>query len=363
MSYSLKASSRFTKPVIVGLSIFVAALVIGGFLVSVNWYYQQQLDPVSQSETTQLFEVATGDSTQAVAVKLEEAGLIRASWAFSWYMRTQGLRGDLQAGTYAIKPNQSVQEIARIITAQDEGERMTVTILPERRLDQVRDDLINAGFSPDEVDTALESEQYVDHPALSDKPSHASLEGYLYPETFHIDETTSAQDVIELSLDEMANRLTPDVRQAIEDRGLTVHEGIILASIVEREVTEENPQDRPQVAQVFYRRISEGVRLESNATWRYGAVMDGLDPSEHPNYDSPYNTYRYDGLTPSPISNVSESSISAVANPADTNYLYFVSDDGCMEPGEPCTNYFSETLEEHETKVQRYCPVRCAAPH
>ena len=359
MSYSLRRSTRLTKPVIIGLSVVAVLVVIGSFFVGANWYYQQQLLPVSQSDTTEQIEIGSGDSTQAVAEKLEEAGLIRASWAFSWYMRTQGLRGDLQAGTYAISPKQSVEDIARIITAQDEGERMTVTILPERRLDQIRDDLINAGFTPNEVDAAMESEQHEDHPALSDKPSGANLEGYLYPETFHIDETTTAEDIVELSLDEMANYLSSEVRQAIENQGLTVHEGIILASIIEREVSDENPQDRPQVAQVFYTRLEEGMRLESDITADYGAVLDGVDPSENPGHPSSYNTYQNDGLPPTPISNISQGSIDAVISPADTEYLYFVSGDDCLESEGTCTNHFSYTLEEHEQNIEQYCSIRC----
>ncbi len=363
MSYSIKSNNGYAKWQVTLIAIVVVLLLIGTASFLAHRYYQQQLDPVSANQSTELFEIATGDGAQAIAERLEADGLIRASWAFSWYMRTQGLRGDIQAGTYAISPNLSIPQIAATITGQTRAEAQSVTILPERRLDQIRADLINAGFIPEEVDEALDAQQYSDHPALADKPADASLEGYLYPETFSITEMTTAQEVIEQSLDEMASRLSPSVRDQIRSNGLTVHEGIILASVVEREVSQEDPEDRAKVAQVFYSRLTEDIRLESNATARYGAVLAGLDPDEHPSYNSPYNTYRYDGLPPSPISNVSESSILAVAQPADTEYLYFVSADDCLDPETPCTNYFSTTLAEHEAKVQQYCPVRCSRPH
>ncbi len=364
MSYSLKSSSGLSKPLVILLSTIGIVLILGAALFGAQRYYQQQLEPVTTSEDVRLFEISAGDSAQTVANKLEEAGLIRAAWAFSWHLRSEGLRGDIRAGTYAISPSQPVSEIAAIITGQTESDTLTITILPERRIDQIQVALINEGFSPEEVEAAFDPALYQDHPALADKPATASLEGYLYPETFRIEETTTVQEIIEWSLDEMATRLTPDIREGIKGQGLTVHEGIILASIVEREVSNKNPDDRPQVAQVFYSRLAEGVRLESNATARYGAVLAGLDPNEHPTYNSEYNTYRNDGLPPSPISNVSESSLQAVAQPADTNYLYFVSADGCLpDIDEPCVNYFSTTLQQHEQNVQQYCPIRCSQPH
>ena len=127
-----------------------------------------------------------------------------------------------------------------------------------------------------------------------------------------------------------------------------MHQGITLASIIEREAS--TPEDRSRVAQVFYRRISEGRRLQSDATALYGAALNGAEPSAH--YESAYNTYSHDGLPPGPISNVSASSLAAVANPASTDYLYFVAgDDG--------QTYFSHTLAEHEALTQQHCTRAC----
>ena len=175
-----------------------------------------------------------------------------------------------------------------------------------------------------------------------------SLEGYLYPETFHRTATTSPEEIIKQSLDEMQKHLTPDLRAAIVRQGLTVHDGIKLASIIEQEVS--NPEDKKVVAQVFLKRLREGIALESDPTALYGAVKDGAEPSLQ--YDSPYNTYNNRGLTPTPISNVSQSSLEAVAHPANTDYLYFVAgDDG--------KTYFSRTLSEHEALTEQHCKKLC----
>ena len=136
---------------------------------------------------------------------------------------------------------------------------------------------------------------------------------------------------------------------------MTTHQAVILASIVEREVSK--PEDRAQVAQVFLKRIKMGMKLQSDATASYGAVLNGEDinnmtSSQILNYNSAYNTYLNTGLPPGPISNVSEASLKAVANPAQTDWLYFVS-------GDDKVTYFSKTLEEHEALVQQHCKTNC----
>ena len=359
MTYSIKSdkqgASRRVLPVVLAVGI--------ACIVSLSWiswrYYQQQLEPVSTDTQAVLFEIEAGAAPQSIADQLEDAGLIRASWAFSWYLRSEGIRGDIKAGTFSLEPRLSSQEIAAIITRPDDTSSL-ITIPPERRIDEIKTILINAGFDPEAVDEALDPAAHADHPALVDKPASASLEGYLYPETFQIDQGTTAIEVVQLSLNEMANRLTPDFKEAVAQQGLSVHEAITLASVVEREVTADNPQDRPQVAQVFYRRLAEEMRLESDITAYYGAALAGLNPRDHPGYHSPYNTYQNDGLPPGPISNVSDSSLEAVAQPAQTNYLYFVSGD--PDENGISTTHFSSTLDEHRRLTQLYCTEQCGLP-
>src|SRR5690606_18816245 len=119
----------------------------------------------------------------------------------------------------------------------------------------------------------------------------------------------------------------PEMREAFSAQGLSVYRAITLASIVEKEVP--LPEDRAQVAQVFLKRLNSNVKLQSDATAKYGAVLDGKDPSasQYLTYPSAYNTYENAGLPPGPISNVTESSLRAVAYPAKTDWLYFVSGD------------------------------------
>ena len=148
----------------------------------------------------------------------------------------------------------------------------------------------------------------------------------------------------------MAKQLTPDMRAAYAKQGLSTYQAIILASIVEKEVSSQS--DRNQVAQVFLSRIHNGINLESDVTVQYGALLDGVT-SNWEGYSSPYNTYENPGLPPTPISNVSHSSLEAVAYPANTSWLYFVAgDDG--------TTHFANTLAQQQANVAQYCQKSCA---
>lgn len=353
MKYSAHSLSRTKKPrrfprrVVVVVLIIVAVILAATF--AARQVYYNNLQPVNKtSEQTIDFTVEMGSSVDAIANQLQQSGLIRSSWSFVLYVNSKQARNDLQAGTYSLSPNQDVSTIVSILThglvATD-----SVTILPGQRLDQIRETLINSGFSEADVDAALDVNAYAGHPALVDKPKSASLEGYIYPETFHKTDLTTPQDIVTLSLDEMGNRLTPELRNSFAEQGLNVFEGITLASIVEKEASSYD--DRRLVAQVYLKRIRDGMGLQADPTVYYAAAIKGVEPNL--SIDSPYNTYKNLGLPPGPISNVSETSLQAAGNPADTEWLFFITgDDGKM--------YFASTFEQHEENVRLHCVEGCA---
>lgn len=339
------------KVVLIGLAIL--AVLIAGTVIGVRRYYEENLKPVSSDQNVVEVTIESGSLLPKISNTLKEKNLIRNKRVFEGYVRSNGSAQDIKAGTYEISPSYGVPEIVSILTNGKIVSKL-VTILPGSRLDQIHKTLINAGFSEDEVNAALDPASYPNHPALVDKPADASLEGYLYPESFQRDSATTAKSVVQGSLDEMQKRLTPEVREAFTRQGLSVHKAITLASIVEREVS--SASDRQQVAQVFLKRIANGMSLQSDVTAQYGAIHDGvaqdLTGAQILQHQSAYNTYIITGLPPGPISNVSESSINAVANPAKTDWLYFVAgDDG--------TTYFSKTLAEHEALTKQHCTTLC----
>lgn len=310
--------------------------------------YDAGLGPVSNSQQTQIFTVEKGSTVKIISVNLEKAHLIRSAWAFQLYVHSKELNDKLQAGTYALSPSDGTPEIVSILTNGRVATRL-VTILPGRRIDQVRADLINSGFTPKAVDNALNPANYSDLPALAYKPADVnSLEGLLWPDSFQKQPDTDPAVIIRESLVEMGQHLTPDVQAAFAAQGLTTYQGLILASIVVQEVNK--PDDQTQAAQVFLVRLKSNTAFESDATAKYGAILAGKTPSL--NFDSAYNTYLYPGLPPTPISTVNASSLAAAAHPASTNWLYFVTgDDG--------TTYFSTNLQDHEAATRQYCHKLC----
>lgn len=332
---SYKAAGRsggkhWVKILIALLLLSIIAVVIAYF--GVSKYYRDSLLPVNSQSTEEVnFTVNSGMTTAQIAESLSEKDLIRSSRAFVQYVRSNELSEKFIAGTYRIKQSMSSQEIAKVLTEGDVATDL-FTIYPGNNISQIKTLMAEkTHYSQEDIDKAFDPALYAGHPALVDLPAGASLEGFLYPDSYQFIAETTPQDIVGQSLDEMADALTPDIRAGIAKQKLSVYQGIILASIVEREVGQRGQDgqindNRAKAAQVFIKRLNSGMMLQSNAT-------DG--------YPAEYDTYTIPGLPPEPISNVSSSALEAVANPATTNYLYFVS-------GKDCITRFSETNEEHE---------------
>lgn len=327
-------------------SVLVLLLVVATLAV---WhYYEQTLMPVSASAPTQTITISTGSSPHEIADLLHDKGIIRSAWTFEAYVRRENIGGDLQAGTYSLSGSQSVPVVVAQLT-HGKVQSQLVTILPGQRLDQIEQSLMNDGFSKADVDAALQPAQYEGNAALVDKPAGNSLEGYLYPDSFARTSNTSPSTIIQESIAEMQSHLTPSIRAAFASEGLSTYQGITLASVVEQEVN--TPSDRAQAAQVFLKRIKTGMPLGSDVTAMYGSRLAGHGTSL--TYDSPYNTLIHKGLPPTPISNVDASALQAVAHPANTDWLYFVT-------GDNGTTYFSKTLQEHQQQTTQYCHKLCS---
>ena len=335
------------KRILLAAGVLAAVLVVATLVI---WrYYEQTLKPVSATAPAQTITIDSGASPRGIADLLHGKRIIRSSWTFQTYVRHEGVGSDLQAGTYSLSGSQSVQDIVAQLTHGKVQSRL-VTILPGQRLDQIKQSLINDGFSKADVEAALQPAQYEGNAALVDKPAGNSLEGYLYPDSFERTSATSAKTIVEESIKEMQDHLTPSIRAAFAGEGLSAYQGIILASIVTKEVN--TPGDQAQAAQVFLKRISMGMPLGSDVTAMYGSLLAGQGKSL--TYDTPYNTLIHTGLPPTPISNVDNSALQAVAHPANTDWLFFVTgDDG--------VTHFSQTEQQHEQQTQQYCHKLCAS--
>ena len=346
--HAKKSRSKRVPRRIWGLIVGIIVIAIAGMFLVRHIYYVQ-LEPVSDSQKTQIFAVKQGTTVKQIADNLQTAHLIRSAWALELYVHSKELGSKLQAGTYAFSPSQGTVPIVNTMTKGKVATNL-ITILPGRRIDQVRADMINSGFAPAAVDAALMPSQYSDLPVMVFKPADVNtLEGLLWPDSFEKDANTSPSTIIHESLVEMGQHLTPELQAQFAAEGLTPYQGLIMASIVTQEVNK--PADQAQAAQVFLSRLKTGMMLGSDVTANYGAIAAGESPSL--TYDSPYNTLIHTGLPPSPISTVASSALSAVAQPASTNWLYFVTgDDG--------TTYFSTNLQDHQALTQKYCNKLCS---
>lgn len=344
------ARSMNIKRIVLWLSIAVLAVMATAIGGGYAWY-KTRISAVDPSSITLVeFTVEPGQSSSTIVANLAERGLIKSQSAFNLYLRLNSQRTGLQAGDYKLSKS---MDVATIVTELSDGrvESRNFTILPGKRLDQIKTRMLDAGFEESEIDKALDESTFSDHPINTYKPAEASLEGYIYPETFQITDNTTAVEVVRRALDETYKRITPDLEAGLQEQGLSVKDAIILASIVEKEVS--RPSDRPLVAQVFLKRLREGIELGSDVTYIYAAQVFGGRAS--PDLDNPYNTRIYAGLPPGPVSNFDISSLEALANPSDTEYLFFVSgDDG--------TTHFAYTFAEHNQNIANYCTTNCLLP-
>ncbi len=328
---------------IVGLILVVAAMVAAGGLYS---WYQANLRPRQANSTEkQLVVIQKGASSTAIAVRLEEKGIIRSSTAFSWYIARQEVKQKLQAGTYELGPGLTVEEVVTKLV-RGEVARRTVTFPPGRRIDQLSKAMVEAGFEEKAVQAALESAGRQKLRGIL--PTDASLEGYLFAETYLLNLDAPASAVVEQAVSQFLKQLTPDIRLQLQRQNLSIHQAVTLASIVQQESSD--PGVQKQIAQVFLLRLGKDISLGADPTFRYGAYLSGKPAS--PSLDHPYNTRLHKGLPPGPIGNFNASALAAVADPASGDYLFFVAgDDGVTR--------FSHTVAEHEALKAKYCVKLC----
>lgn len=346
--YKLENKKRrwLSWPLIIALIIILSLIGIGVVRIT----YLDNLKPVSSSTNTVAFTVESGWGADQIATALQNQGLIRSAKAFKNYVTTKEFRTNLQAGTYVLSPSMSVQQIvAKMVNG--EVAKNLLTILPGKRLDQIKAAFSKAGYSDAEIATAFNPASYLGDSALASLPSGASLEGYLYPDSFQKLSDTPAETIVKESIDEMGAHLTPTIKQGFADHGLTTYQGITLASIVDQET--DDPNYEPTVAQVFLKRLSQNMPLQSNVTANYAADVAGV--ARNVNINSPYNTYLQPGLPPGPIGNVTNTALRAVAFPSNTDYLYFIA-------GDDNKIHFSHTEQEHEQAIDQYCQKKCAQP-
>jgi len=332
------------------LIIIIAIFIISatGFIYvqrNINTPYNTQ-DKIKKKE----FVIQSGESVQQIADNLESGNLISKACLFKFYVWKEKLANKLQAGNYELVATMTIPEIANLfIDGKIKSDQIKITI-PEGFLNKEIDERLASNnlikkdeFIEFDINNNLDLEKYE---FLKDKPSDVGLQGYYFPDTYIYYQNSSIENIVEKMLINFDQKLTPDLRIEIKKQNKSIFEIIILASIVEKETG--FTKDMGKVASVFQNRLDIGKALESDATINY-ITSSGRSQSTYDDLkiDSPYNTYKYPGLPPKPISNPGIEAIKAAIYPEETDYFYFLTN----KNGE---SFFSVSYDEHLRKKAKY---------
>jgi UPF0755 protein len=334
---------RFHWRVILLGSSVILAVAIGTALLRFHLWAYVPYRGYGASST--IVEIPPGAGLKQTLAILEDHGVVRAFPLASAYLRLTGRARGIKAGEYNFtRPVTPAEAVDKIIRGDVYYHK--VRVHEGARSDEIFETFERAGFGSREEFL----EAFQDTGPLAGLDDEAvDLEGYLFPDTYSLPKETTAEAIISMMVARFKEIFGPEQIESAAALDMTVREVVTLGSLVERETSlaEENPK----VASVFHNRLRRGMRLQCDPTIIYALAMrnqyDGNIRRRDLRIDSLYNTYRYGGLPPGPIGNPGSSALRAVLEPADTNYLYFVS----KNTGR---HYFSKTLEEHNRAVWEY---------
>lgn len=308
-----------------GILIIFLCLFLGSVLICLIFVFQNTA--TADFPTASPVRIEAGESLDAIGTKLEEYNYIHSPLLFKAIARYTNADTGIQAGTYTFaSPLTTFELIESLRTGGNKEDNIAVTF-PE-------------GYSVRDWDTYTKNRFHE-----SDKALLEGKEGYLFPDTYFIDETESLASLVSRMEEHYEQTVSP-LRSAIEARGYTERDVIILASILEREANDE--ASMRMVAGILENRLNEGMPLQVDAVFEYytgkGSRELTLDDLQT---DTPYNTYTNKGLPPEPIGNPGLMAITAVLQPTLSPYLYYLTgDDG--------TFYYARTHEEHIRNKERY---------
>ncbi|UII54974.1 endolytic transglycosylase MltG [Cytobacillus spongiae] len=337
----------------------VLVLVVGGIVGGGYLYIKSALEPAdANNQQEKRIEIPIGSSVTDISNILEESGIIKDARIFKYYIKFKNEAG-FMAGEYMLKSSMTIPEIIENLkTGMIMEEVVFKMTIPEgKQLQQIAAIIAEkTGRTEEEVFKALNDEQFIKdlmarYPDILTeeilrKDIKYPLEGYLFPATYPFyKENPTIQEIVYTMLDK-TKEVISNYRGQMETLEYTPHKLLTMSSLIEEEATEQ--VDRDTIASVFYNRIEVGMPLQTDPTVLYAQ-------GEHKSrvlykdleIDSPYNTYKYPGLTPGPIANAGVTSIEAALNPADTDYLYFLA----TGSGEVL---FSTTLDEHNQKKAQH---------
>ncbi|MCU6709650.1 endolytic transglycosylase MltG [Paenibacillus sp. J5C_2022] len=341
------------------VSFWVALSLLGIMAIAacaVLFYLWSNLQPLPKGEPKKV-TISRGMSANGVADTLEKNGIIKNGFLFGYYLQMKDEGAKFQAGVYEFHPGMDNATIINMLNTGDvvEAETVQFTIPEGYTVEQIAQKLGKEGLvDPAKfLQLAGEDRTWSDAEAVLSVPKEQTgikqrLEGYLFPETYAVKRDSSEEVIIQRMLQETDRKLDTlpeDWQEVLGESGRSLHEIMTVASLVEREVVVD--EERPLVASVIYNRLKQPMRLQIDATVQY-ALGEQKERLLHKDLeiDSPYNTYKIDGLPPGPIASPSIASIEAALYPADTDYLFYVTKkDGTQ------SHLFAKTYKEHQRNI------------
>jgi len=330
------------KFIFVGL---VLLLIIGSFFYFRNEVYYSR----GSCRSDVSFKINKGEGVVKITKRLKESDLISGNIYFYYYLKTHKLTNKIMSGTYLLSGKMTIPEIAYILS--NPSRSFVKITFPEGFTAKLMADRLNANDLPG--DNFL---KIVNNPGDFKKQySYLSgdniktLEGYLFPDTYFFRKDATAKSIVKKMLDVFSQKLNNQMIKDIASQNKSIADEIIMASIIEKEV--QTPKDMKVVSGIFWKRIRNNHKLQSDATLSY-VLDDNID--QHSNVDlstdSPYNTYLYVGLPPGPISNSGLNAINAAIYPVSSNYNYFLTAtiDGAKKV------IYSKTYNEQIASKQKY---------
>ena len=367
----VKKKKSHLKAFFISLLIFLALISAGGYFG--YQYVQSSLLPVdANSKEYVTVQIPEGANVQEIGSTLEHSGVIKHGVIFAFYAKYKNY-SDLKAGYYNLQKSMSTEDIIKELqkggTPEPQAPSLANLTIPEGyTIDQIaqavgqlqgefKEPLTAEAFLAKVQDDNFISQEVAKYPNLLEslpmKESGARyrLEGYLFPATYSIKESTTIESLIDEMLAAMDKTLTPHY-SAIKSKNLTVNELLTIASLVEKEGAKT--EDRKLIAGVFYNRLNLGMPLQSNIAILYaqGKLGQKISLADDAGIDttinSPYNVYTKAGLMPGPVDSPSLDAIEASINQTKSDNLYFVANvtDGKV--------YYAATQEEHDRNVAEH---------
>jgi UPF0755 protein len=293
------------------------------------------------------FVIARGETAGEIAKRLESEGIIRSALAFDFVLYESARENALQSGTYTVSPALTPRELAKLFEKAP-GDQVVLRIIEGWRLTEVAT-AVNKAFPSITAEAFTAAAVVGDrkNTVLTGMDAKASLEGYLFPDTYFMRPNMTAPQIVDLLLDTFERKAGATLRTASAANRMAIYEIVKLASIVEREARDRG--ESGTIAGVYRNRLAIGMKLDADPTIQY-ALGEWRELSlDDLKLDSPYNTYRYGGLPPTPIANPGLAALEGAAKPEEVPWLYFVAkSDGTGG------HAFARTLEEHEANRVKY---------